>query len=53
MIIILKINRIAVGYKSVSIDVRLIERKDMRYYYIGKMFNKKNDIIFVELPSIH
>ena len=37
---------------SVSIDVRLIERKDMRYFYTGKMFNKKNDIIFIELPSM-
>ena len=28
--------------KSVSIDVRLIERKDMGYFHNSKMFNKKN-----------
>ena len=28
--------------KSVSIDVRLMERKDMGYFHNSKMFNKKN-----------
>ena len=30
--------------KSVSIDVRLMERKDMGYFHNSKMFNKKNDL---------
>ena len=48
MVVVLEI----LNWKSVSINVRLIESKDMRYFYTGKMFNKKNDIIFIELPSI-
>ena len=32
--------------KSVSINVRLMERKDICYFHKRKMFNKKNDIIF-------
>ena len=30
--------------KSVSIDVRLIERKDIGYFRNSKMFNKKNEL---------
>ena len=33
--------------KSVSIDVRLMERKDMGYFHNSKMFNKKNILMFV------
>ena len=38
---------------SVSIDVRLIERKDRGYFQNYKMFNKKNDFLPLDIALIY
>ena len=38
----------AVKWRSVSIDVRLIERKDRWYFHNDKMFIKENNILFTD-----
>ena len=41
------------GNVSVSIDVRLIERKDRGYFWNYKMFNKKNNFPLSLITLIH
>ena len=38
---------------SVSIDVRLFERKDKGYFHNSKMFNKKNNIPLSLITLMH
>ena len=49
----LTLNEIILKKVSVSINDRLIERKDRGYFHNCKMFNKKNDFLLLVVALIY